>query len=186
MANSMDLGVACHSSLLGNLTYYNSPLGKVGIVQVQHSITHIFFQNDEVSFDSSSLDTIAFGAGKKISLIIEETPLLEMAKEQLSQYFARTRKVFDLPLSPMGTAFMCKDWQALQSIPYGETRSYKEIATELGNPKACRAVGMANNRNPISIVIPCHRVIGANGDLVGYAGGLHLKTYLLELERNNK
>jgi len=88
-----------------------------------------------------------------------------------------------LPLAPAGTAFMQKVWNALLTIPYGETRSYKEIAIAVGNSKACRAVGMANNRNPISVVIPCHRVIGANGKLVGYGGGLDIKSYLLDLEK---
>jgi len=89
---------------------------------------------------------------------------------------------FDLPLAPRGTPFQLKVWQALTTIPYGETRSYKQIAEQIGNSKACRAVGLANNRNPISIVVPCHRVIGANGKLVGYGGGLDVKKYLLELE----
>ena len=92
------------------------------------------------------------------------------------------RKSFDLPLKPEGTEFQKKVWNALLDIPYGETRSYKDIAVAIGNPKACRAVGMANNRNPISIIIPCHRVIGANGSLVGYGGGLPIKIELLNLE----
>lgn len=105
---------------------------------------------------------------------------------QLEEYFQGNRYEFDLPLHPVGTPFQQKVWEALQQIPYGETRSYKEIAIECGNEKACRAVGMANNRNPIAIVIPCHRVIGKNGKLVGYAGGLDIKTFLLELEKNQK
>ncbi len=90
--------------------------------------------------------------------------------------------MFDLPLEPAGTEFQKSVWVALQAIPYGETRSYGDMARQIGNPKACRAVGMANNRNPISIVIPCHRVIGADGSLVGYGGGLDLKQKLLTLE----
>ena len=99
------------------------------------------------------------------------------------EYLEGKRREFDLPLAPAGTEFMLRVWKALQDIPYGETRSYKDIATMAGNSKACRAVGMANNRNPISIFIPCHRVIGANGVLVGYGGGLDKKTFLLDLEK---
>ena len=109
--------------------------------------------------------------------------VIGLAVSQLDEYFAGKRRVFDLPLRPHGTAFQRLVWDALLSIPYGETMSYGQIARLVGNPKACRAVGMANNRNPISIIIPCHRVIGSNGALVGYGGGLELKTRLLELER---
>ena len=113
---------------------------------------------------------------------IKETPLVKKTAAQLNEYFAGKRKVFDLPLKPEGTDFQRSVWQALLTIPFGETRSYREIAVQTGNPKACRAAGMANNRNPIVIIIPCHRVIGANGDLTGYGGGLDIKKYLLELE----
>lgn len=112
----------------------------------------------------------------------EKTDLLAEAEKQLEEYFNGKRKEFQLPLAPEGTFFQRKVWAALQTIPYGETRSYKEIAIQTGNEKACRAVGMANNRNPISILIPCHRVIGSDGKLVGYAGGLDRKKFLLELE----
>ena len=94
-----------------------------------------------------------------------------------------TRRMFDVPLSPQGTEFEQTVWKALQTIPHGETRSYGDIARQIGQPSACRAVGHANNQNPISIIIPCHRVIGANGKLTGYAGGLTIKQYLLELEQ---
>ncbi|MDR1476532.1 MAG: methylated-DNA--[protein]-cysteine S-methyltransferase [Rickettsiales bacterium] len=110
------------------------------------------------------------------------TPLLREAESQLRAYFAERLKKFDLPLDPRGTEFQRKAWNALLEIPYGETRSYGEIAARIGNPKACRAVGMANNRNPISIIVPCHRVVGADGSLVGYGGGLGVKKFLLELE----
>ena len=96
------------------------------------------------------------------------------------------RKEFTLPLAPVGTEFMIRVWKSLCAIPYGETRSYKEIAESIGNKKASRAVGLANNRNPIPIFIPCHRVIGANGKLVGYGGGLHIKSFLLKLEMEYK
>ena len=111
-----------------------------------------------------------------------ELPLHQAAAEQLEAYFAGKRTAFSLPLRPAGTAFQLSVWQALTEIPYGETRSYGEIAAAVGNPKAARAVGMANNRNPISILIPCHRVIGSTGKMVGYGGGLEKKLFLLELE----
>ena len=112
----------------------------------------------------------------------EETPLIRRCKNQLEEYLAGERAVFDLPLLPLGTDFQQKVWQALQEIPYGETRSYGEIARRIGQPKATRAVGMANHHNPIAIVIPCHRVVGAGGALTGYAGGLEKKRMLLEVE----
>ena len=112
-----------------------------------------------------------------------ETPLLQEAEEQLNEYFAHVRREFDLPLAPRGTPFQRAVWAALEEIPYGETLSYGEVALRVGNPKAARAVGMANNRNPIAIVIPCHRVVGADGSLTGYAGGLAAKERLLALEQ---
>ena len=113
-----------------------------------------------------------------------ETPLIKEAYRQLSEYLIGERKSFDLPFNPRGTEFQRQVWKALFDIPYGETRSYKQIAEAIGNPKAVRAVGMANNRNPLLIVIPCHRVIGANGKLVGYAAGIEMKEYLLKLEKS--
>lgn len=107
------------------------------------------------------------------------------AKQQLAEYFAGQRQAFDLPLRMQGTPFQQKVWAALRN-PYGETRSYGQIAAQVGNPKAGRAVGMANNRNPIAIIVPCHRVIGANGSLTGYAGGLSVKQELLALERRTR
>lgn len=117
------------------------------------------------------------------SAICQETSLIKTAKQQLDEYFAGIRKEFDLPLSVEGTEFQKKVWKALQDIPYGETCSYQDIAIAVGNKNACRAVGMANNRNKIIIVIPCHRVIGKNGTLVGYGGGLDIKEKLLALEK---
>ncbi|GAC07271.1 MAG: methylated-DNA--[protein]-cysteine S-methyltransferase [Paraglaciecola chathamensis] len=107
------------------------------------------------------------------------------AKQQLSEYFDQQRKAFDLPLAPVGTQFQQNVWQQLCAIPYGETCSYADIAKQLNNPNAVRAVGSANGKNPISIVVPCHRVIGANGTLTGYAGGLTRKAALLTLENPN-
>jgi methylated-DNA-[protein]-cysteine S-methyltransferase len=112
-----------------------------------------------------------------------ETDLLLQAKNQLDEYYRGERKTFSLPLKANGTVFQERVWQALLTIPYAETRSYGEIAAQIGNPKASRAVGMANNRNPISIIIPCHRVIGSDGKLVGYGGGMHRKVWLLDLEK---
>lgn len=110
------------------------------------------------------------------------TPLLEKAQAQLTEYFAAQRRTFDLPLRPQGTAFQQAAWSALCDIPYGQTRTYAQQAAAIGKPKACRAIGMANHCNPIPILIPCHRVIGAGGKLTGYAGGLATKRYLLALE----
>ena len=107
---------------------------------------------------------------------------LAAPRRQLTEYFAGERTAFDLPLRPAGAPFQLRVWEALARIPYGETASYGEIARELGHPTAARAVGAANGRNPIAIVVPCHRVIGANGSLTGYAGGLECKRALLDLE----
>ena len=142
---------------------YQMDFGKITIAEETGVITHL--TNGEVE------------EGLEI-----ETPLIKKAYNQLIEFLEGKRKVFDLPLEPKGTEFQKQVWQALQTIPYGETRSYKEIAVQIGNPKASRAIGMANNKNPIFIVIPCHRVIGANGKLVGYGGGLALKERLLKLE----
>lgn len=114
-----------------------------------------------------------------------DTPLLTEAVRQLSAYFDGTLTDFDLPLHLTGTPFQLRCWQALRTIPYGETISYGEQARRIGSPKATRAVGGANHRNPISIVVPCHRVIGADGSLTGYGGGLGMKRWLLEHEQKH-
>ena len=111
-----------------------------------------------------------------------DDPLLAETARQLDAYFAGTRTVFDLPLAPVGTDFQRTVWAALATIPYGETRSYADIARQIGRPSACRAVGAANGRNPISIVVPCHRVVGTSGTLTGFAGGLPAKRRLLQIE----
>ena len=114
--------------------------------------------------------------------ICRDTPLLLEARRQLEEYFAGLRAAFSLPLAPEGTDFQKAVWRELENIPYGETRTYGQIARALGNPNASRAVGMANHKNPVAIMIPCHRVIGADGSLTGYAGGLDIKETLLRLE----
>lgn len=109
-------------------------------------------------------------------------PLAVLSLEQLRAWFAGRLRQFQLPLTPQGTDFQRQVWQALQQIPWGTTASYAQIAAAVGRPRACRAVGLANGRNPLPIIIPCHRVIGSSGQLVGYSGGLHIKRYLLALE----
>lgn len=117
--------------------------------------------------------------------LLQTTELLSMATIQLDEYFQGKRTIFSLPFKLTGTPFQLAVWKELQNIPYGQTTSYKEIAQKINKPKAYRAVGMANNKNPLPIIIPCHRVIGSNGKLIGYAGGLNLKNYLLELEKSH-
>jgi len=138
----------------------------------------IIIESDGSAITGIKTKTNAKPAGKK-----EASTLTDIAAKQLEEYFAGKRKRFDLPLNPGGTEFQHSVWKALQAIPYGKTRTYKQIAEMIGNVKACRAVGMANNKNPIWIVIPCHRVIGADGALTGYGGGLKMKKRLLELEK---
>ena len=117
--------------------------------------------------------------------LLQTTELLSMATIQLDEYFQGKRTTFSLPFKLTGTPFQLAVWKELQNIPYGKTTSYKEIAQKINKPKTYRAVGMANNKNPLPIIIPCHRVIGSNGKLIGYAGGLKLKNYLLELEKSH-
>lgn len=153
-----------------SIFYYETIVGKIGIAEENGAITNIYLCSEE-----------------RPDLTLEkETELLAKAAKQLNEYFTGSRKSFDLPLAPQGTTFQQKVWNALKAIPYGETRSYGEIAKSIQQPKAARAVGMANNRNPIALVIPCHRVIGANGKLVGYAGGLEVKEKLLNIEKTYK
>ncbi|MCD8260257.1 MAG: methylated-DNA--[protein]-cysteine S-methyltransferase, partial [Bacteroides sp.] len=122
---------------------------------------------------------------EKDEIVGEGTTLLEEASKQLDQYFAGERQAFELPVKAEGTPFQERVWKILQTIPYGELWSYKQVALAIGQPRASRAVGMANNQNPIMIFIPCHRVIGSDGKLVGYAGGLDVKQQLLIMERQN-
>ena len=152
--------------------YVDSPVGALKLVAHDHALVAVMWDNED---------------HKRVRLaeLVEnqQHPMLHQVKQQLQEYFAGQRQQFDLPLDFQGTAFQQQVWQALLQIPYGETRSYKQIAFQLGNEKAVRAVGAANGKNPISIIAPCHRVIGSGGALVGFAGGLDKKQILLSLEQ---
>lgn len=149
----------------------SSPVGVLKLVAHEHALVAVLWENENP---------------KRVRLaeLIEDQqhPILLKTQKQLNEYFSGQRQIFDLPLDFEGTEFQQKVWQALLSIPFGETRSYKDIAEQIGNVKAVRAVGAANGKNPISIIAPCHRVVGANGKLVGFAGGLENKDVLLKLE----
>ncbi len=132
--------------------------------------------------DNGSLVGIEFNAQRDEGESYGSDAVIDAAETQLAEYFAGKRRDFDLPLAPEGTAFQKSVWRALEAIPFGQLRSYRDIAEEIGNPAAVRAVGAANGRNPLPIVVPCHRVIGADGSLTGFGGGLDLKRQLLELE----
>ncbi len=134
-----------------------------------------------IEADDNFLTQISF---RKLSGKRLETPVIKETITQLEEYFIKKRKTFDLPLKLEGTDFQKSVWNALLTIPYGKTATYKDIAKLIGNEKASRAVGMANNKNKLPIIIPCHRVIGANGNLTGYAGGLEIKQKLLNLEKS--
>ena len=136
-----------------------------------------------ISADEQGITDVSFGKRNPVHAVCEETHVIKQAVSELQEYFEGRRREFTVPLHPQGTDFQLRVWQVLRTIPYGKTWSYKQVATAAGNRKASRAVGMANNRNPIAIIIPCHRVIGANGRLVGYAGGLDVKEKLLEIEQ---
>lgn len=139
----------------------------------------------KISCSEDSLISIEFSNIKE-NKTSNPNKLSQTVINQINEYLEGSRKTFDIPLMLDGTQFQKKVWKALLDIPYGETRSYKDIAEIIGNPKAVRAVGMANNKNKIPILIPCHRVIGSRGDLVGYAGGLEIKKSFLEIEKDNK
>ena len=150
-----------------NGTVMDSPIGLLTIVQEEECLTEIRFGHHTNDLEQ------------------QKTPLLEQAVKELTEYFDGKRKAFTLPMAPHGTPFQQKCWNALLQIPYGETRTYGQQAVMLGNSKACRAVGMGNHHNPLPILIPCHRVVGATGKLTGYAGGLTIKETLLQIERMN-
>lgn len=145
--------------------YYDTYAGRIGIAEEDGAITNLIFSERDWK--------------------VEETELIKETKRQLDEYFAGKRKEFDVPTRLEGTEFQKRVWNELKNIPYGKTVTYKDIAEAVGCPKGYRAVGLANNRNPISIIYPCHRVIGSNGSLTGYGGGLDVKEKLLALERGN-
>lgn len=147
--------------------YYETPYGPIGIAEREGKLTHIFFAKTVRPKD----------------FVLEETELLQEAAKQLLEYFAGERRIFQLPLAPEGTPFQREVWQALLEIPYGETRTYSQVAQQIGRPRAVRAMGRANGLNPASIIIPCHRVLGMDGSLTGYAGGLPMKEALLRMEQ---
>lgn len=149
------------------VTHYPSPLGTLEITGDETGISKVIFSNDETSTHSSS-------------------PILDKCVKQLDEYFKNERTEFDLPLNPVGTDFQKTVWKELQHISFGKTISYMDLAKRLGDPKVIRAAGTANGKNPIAIIIPCHRVIGSDGSLTGYAGGLKRKQWLLEHESDQK
>jgi len=156
--------------------YYDdmpSPIGRLRLIADAHGLCEIAFEDEAVSHDPPAHWRPA-GAHPPAAIT--------MARTQLAEYFAGTRHAFDLPLHPRGTPFQCEVWNELARIPYGITISYAELARRIGRPKAMRAVGAANGRNPLPIVVPCHRVIGRDGSLTGFSGGLHIKRYLLDQE----
>ncbi len=146
--------------------YYNSPVGTIEIVSDGENLLEMKFLDEKKQ------------GGSRNKIILE-------TKKQLQEYFAGKRKKFDLPLKLEGTEFQKSVWKALQSIPYGVVVTYSDVAKMIGNPKAVRAVGQANNKNKLPVVVPCHRVVGKNGKLVGYAAGLWRKEFLIELEAGN-
>ena len=151
--------------------FTDTPVGRLTLIATEKGLAAILWEND----DPNRVHAKA---------VTEDTnhPILLEAEQQLQEYFEGTRNSFSLPLDLLGTAFQKQVWEALSAIPYGETRNYTQIAEQIRNPRAVRAVGAANGRNPISIVLPCHRVIGASGDLTGFAGGLETKARLLTME----
>jgi methylated-DNA-[protein]-cysteine S-methyltransferase len=150
---------------------FSSPVGALSLVASEEALVALLFGDDLSAWPEFAR------AQAKTSRVLTET------MRQLEQYFQGSRREFDLPLNARGTEFQVKVWSELRSIPFGKTWSYKDLANRIGNPKAVRAVGGANGRNPISIIVPCHRVIGARGDLVGFGGGLSTKTWLLKFEQ---
>lgn len=153
------------------MTWYtclDTPIGAIRMTSDGTALTGIYLEGD--------------GANLADAELRDDAPPFAQARKQLAAYFRGELTEFDLPLAPEGTTFQRKVWEELRQIPYGTTVSYGEVARRLGRPRACRAVGLANGRNPIPIVVPCHRVIGADGSLTGYGGGLDRKRALLDLE----
>ena len=147
---------------------HESPVGPLTLMSNGKALTHCEFENPRYPYDAAPRG---------------EDPIIAKARRQLDAYFSGRLRTFDLPLAPQGTEFQQRVWAVLLKIPYGATRSYGQQAVAIGAPKAVRAVGLANGRNPIAIIIPCHRVLGANGSLTGYGGGMARKQLLLDLEQ---
>ena len=152
----------------------NSPVGPLFLAASAKGLVRLEFETRVMKLDSGSID------------LRESKSALAPYLRELDEYFARERREFSFPLDLRGTDFQLACWHALLDIPYGETRSYADIARAIGHPHAYRAVGMSNNRNPVAIVVPCHRVIASSGSLCGYGGGLDLKRRLLDLEQTNR
>ena len=161
-----------------NIQYYNSPCGELILASVGEELC-LCDWNEIPCAERNKLRLLRY---MKAEFKIETSSILELAKKQLDEYFTDNRKIFEIPLHPVGTDFQKKVWNALLDIPYGETRSYKEIAQNIGRPNSVRAVAGAIGANGINILIPCHRIIGCNRSLTGFAGGLETKRILLELE----
>ena len=161
-----------------NIQYYNSPYGELILASVGEELC-LCDWNEIPCAERNKLRLLRY---MKAEFKIETSSILELAKKQLDEYFTDNRKIFEIPLHPVGTDFQKKVWNALLDIPYGETRSYKEIAQNIGRPNSVRAVAGAIGANGINILIPCHRIIGCNRSLTGFAGGLETKRILLELE----
>lgn len=153
--------------------YIESPIGTLGLVASDTALQLLIFENE--------LEVCKEGLANLLEA--RDHPVLCQAEEQLKEYFAGQRTEFTLPLDMPGTDFQRQVWSLLQQIPYGETTSYGELAARIGDAKKCRAVGLANGANPIAIIVPCHRVIGKNGALTGFGGGLPMKEFLLKLEK---
>ena len=167
------MGIIARYRQMSNVhTKIQTPVGELTLIASNQALRAIIWESGPV-FDPAGLDK---GPAQP------DQPILQRASEQLLAYFRGERQTFDLPLAPQGTEFQKSVWQALLTIPYGQTRSYGELAAQIGQPKASRAVGAANGRNPLSIVVPCHRVIGSSGKLTGFGGGLEAKELLLKLE----
>lgn len=160
-----------------------SPVGELTVGATERGVRYVLWENETRPIDIAD-DTIdAADADGEDADPAAVARILDAVRAQLDEYFAGERTDFDLPLDPIGTPFQLSAWQVLRTIPYGSTMSYGEQARTLGDPNKARAVGAANGRNPISIIVPCHRVVGSNGSLTGFAGGIGAKAWLLDHER---
>jgi len=172
---NLSINVSNHQGAAMGLVYktVRSPVGKLKLVAIDKGLVAILWENEKSG-------RVPLSELQKN----DRHPILLKTEQQLNEYFAGQRKQFSIALDMRGTRFQKNVWDALLAIPFGETRSYGQLAKQLGNPKASRAVGAANGRNPLSIIVPCHRVIGSSGKLTGFAGGLETKAHLLSLEKS--